>query len=231
MRSTRASGAASETGSHTLTSPTLGRGEHARHHIGAHMTGTRNKQLGRIRPSQPLGAKRSGGTGTKSSDSGGIKQRQRLARRVVAQQRGAKDLGQPLFGILREPSSELEAEEAASRQLARAGYPYRPRRVRTAHIPSATQHPCPLPSGDMPPPRQRLHPRSSAPWKLPRPKAPPSAPSSILSAKALRCFTVRFSNDAAKDHFLLESTTILNLIFRSISRYLNYFSHQRHIDV
>jgi len=95
-------------------------GEHARHHIGAHMAGTRNKQFGRIRPSQPLDTERSGGTGAKSSDGRGIEQRQRLARRVVAQQRGAKDLGQPLFGILREPSSELETEEAASRQLARA---------------------------------------------------------------------------------------------------------------
>ena len=89
-------------------------GEHARHHIGAHMAGTRNKQFGRIRPSQPLG------TGAKSSNGRGIEQRQRLSRRVVAQQRGAKDLGQPLFGILREPGSELETEETASRQLARA---------------------------------------------------------------------------------------------------------------
>ena len=79
------------------------------------MAGTRNKQFGRIRPSQPLGTERSGGTGAKSSDGRGIEQRQRLSRRVVAQQRGAKDLGQPLFGILREPSSELETEEAASR--------------------------------------------------------------------------------------------------------------------
>ena len=66
------------------------------------------------------GTERSGGTGAKPGDSRGIEQRQRLTRRVVAQQRGAKDLGQPLFGILREPSSELETEEAASRQLARA---------------------------------------------------------------------------------------------------------------
>ena len=95
-------------------------GKHARRHIGAHMAGARNKQFGCIRPSQPLGTERSGGTGAKSSDGGGIEQRQRLARRVVAQQRGAEDLGQPLFGILREPSSKLEAEEAASRQLARA---------------------------------------------------------------------------------------------------------------
>ncbi len=32
------------------------------------MAGARNKQFGRIRPSQPLGTERSGGTGAKSSD-------------------------------------------------------------------------------------------------------------------------------------------------------------------
>ena len=49
-------------------------GKHARRHIGAHMAGARNKQFGCIRPSQPLGTERSGGTGAKSSDGGGIEQ-------------------------------------------------------------------------------------------------------------------------------------------------------------
>lgn len=96
------------------------RRERRGHHERAHVARTHHEQARRVLARQPLHAERRGGTGAQPRDRAGVQERQRGARGVVAQERGAKDLRQAAAGVAREPRRELQAKQAAARQLAGA---------------------------------------------------------------------------------------------------------------
>ena len=96
------------------------RHQRCRHHIRAHVPAACHQQVRGILAGQPLGAQRGSGASAQPGDGACVQQGQRGAGSVVADQRGAKDLGQALRGILREPGGQLEAKQARARKLSRA---------------------------------------------------------------------------------------------------------------